>query len=314
MLVACPNYGTPVEDFKLCPNLAQVLPRTSPAGVALSTGPPPPAYKPAPTIRKSSRTPLLALLVIVVILGALFGYYYLQSSSSISSLNQTVTSQSSQISAQAAQIAADNTKITNLTSIVSSLQSRISSLQSQVTVDEAKVNSLTTKDVQANQTISSLDSQIASLNSQISSYQSQVTALNNQISSLQTQVFSLQAIGNLSRSTMEVASKTFTIPSSSSPANVQVVSFTATYAGYVSVTASIATDSANDGMRIENVYAGSIDAYFNDYFIPPQGSFYTFTTVPVTLVFPVIPGTVNVFFVTADATAQSATLTVVYHY
>ena len=141
--------------------------------------------------------------VVLIVLGAVFGYYYLQSSSTISSLNQTVNSRAIEVSQKNtlisnlnATIVSNNAKIANDTAKIANLTSTITSLQSQVQADEARINSLLAKNAQENQTIASLNSQIASLNSQIASYQSQVSSLQAQVSQLQAQVGLYQTATN----------------------------------------------------------------------------------------------------------------------
>ena len=283
----------------------------------------------------AGKLPIVVLAIVVVVLGAAFGVYYVQASGTITSLNQTVTSQSSQmssqssqissqstqISTQASQIAAqvqqittDNAKITSLNSTVGSLQTQVTSLQSQVATDQTKISLLTTKDTKANQTIASLNSQITTLNSQITSLNSQISPLESQISSLQAQIASLQTITGLSQSTSEVSSQSF---STGTTAQVQVASFAANYAGYVAITVTAASDYSNEGAETCNVYASSVNSpTYGQICIPggASGYFEPLSGIPDTGVFPVLPGTVTVYLVTADSTAQSATLSVTYYY
>lgn len=237
-----------------------------------------------------SRTPLFALVAVVVILGAAFGFYYFQASGSIASKDQTISSQSSEIASQLAQISADNSQIANLNSQVSS--------------DQAMITSLTSGYARANQTIASLNSQITTLNSQISSDLSQ-------ISSLQSQVSSLQIIAALTDSTSLVSSQTFTTNSSGV---VLLTTFTAKDAGYVLVSVTSASDAANMGPEVKMTFASNVQGSYRGMIIPALGFFYSFSQVPDALPIPVTPGTVSVYLVTSDTSAQTATVSVIYYY
>jgi uncharacterized coiled-coil protein SlyX len=276
--------------------------------------------------RQSSRTPIIALVAIVIVLGAAFGFYYIQSSGTISSLNQTtssqaseissqsseIASQTSQIASQATQLAADNAKITNLTSSVYNLQSEVTSLQAQVASDEARITSLVAKNNQANQTIASLNSQVTSLNTQISSLNGQITSDASQISSLQSQVASLQGITGLSEYKTLVTVQLFTTGTTGS---VRLTSSVINYAGYIAITVTSASDYANEGWQVRDNYSSSVvSPTYVGIVMPAEGEFYPFNSQSETQVCPVVPGTVAVYLATSDSSAQSATLSVVYYY
>jgi uncharacterized coiled-coil protein SlyX len=242
---------------------------------------------------------MVALVVVIVVLAAGSGYYYIQASGTINSLNQTVVSQSGKISAEAAQIATDNSMISNLTA-------KANSLTAQITADEAKIASITQGYKSANQTIVSLNAQITTLNTQLA-------AANSQISSLNSQVAFLQAITGLTVSKVLLSSQSI---STGSTGAVTVVTFTMNYSGYVSVKATAASDGANTGPEILNTFSSSVNSpTFSGIYIPGRGAFYPFgSSVPSTVPFPVAPGTVTVYLVTADLTAQTATLAVTVYY
>ena len=240
---------------------------------------------------------MIVFLVVLVVLVAAFGYSYVQSSNTIASLNQTVSSQSSHIGILDAQIATDESRI-------STLNSTVASLNSQVTVDEARISSLTAKDAQANATIATLNSQISTLNGQIAT-------LTTQISALQTQVASLDAIANLSQSTVVTTSQSFTTGSNG---QVQIAYFPALYAGYVTITVSAASDFANEGVGAKIIFSANVNSpNYGVMYIPYQNYFYAFGSTSDTLVIPVIPGQVTLYLETSDLTAQTATLTVTYY-
>ncbi len=231
-------------------------------------------------------------------LGAAFGYYYYQSSGTVSSLNQTVTSQSSQIGVQAAQIASDTTKIANLTST-------ISTLQSQVAADQAKITSLTAKDAQANQTIASLNSQISTLNGQIASYQSQV-------SSLQAQVSTLQDIVNL-KDTVSVVSGV-TVTETASDLMPTITTYDAPYSGVLVLTGTM--DAPNGFFLVDQTVNGVEYSGHFEYgpVVSSSGTYGTYVSGSFTLVIPVSAGSLTLHFASADATYDSATVSVSFIY
>jgi len=127
-----------------------------------------------------------------VVLAAGFGYYYFESSGTVNGLNQTISSQQTQIDSQVQQLAIDQARISNYTSTISSLRSQVTALQSQVNVDQAKITRLTQQAADANMTISSLTSQISTLESNITGLDTQISALNDQIQALNSQLAATQ--------------------------------------------------------------------------------------------------------------------------
>lgn len=239
--------------------------------------------------------------------------------SSVSSMASTVSSQSSEMAAQAAQMTSDEARITNLTSTISALQLNVSSLQSKANTYESEVGSLTARMVLANKTIaqqglnltamqgqvSSLNDQIQALKGQISSLNAEIVAEQTHVSSLQSQVASLMQISSLESVTSLVVSKAFQTNSSGMAA---IATFTAQYPGYISVSASSASDYQNDGVEVINVYSGSIASTFSEGCVPLCGYFYVFGAANDVLVFPILPGTVTVLLDTTSKATQSATV------
>ena len=233
----------------------------------------------------------MVLIAVIVVLGGAFSYYYVSSSG-------TISSQSSQLSANAAQIASDSAKITGLTSTVASLQQTLNAAN-------ARLSSLTAGYAKANSTIDALNAQVTSISAEIASDTAQIT-------SLQQEVSSLQAIATLAQFTVLVSSQqVFTNASGIALLD----NFTANYAGYVTVTASASSDPANVGAFTDQTFSAAINSPdFTGIAIPAGGFYFPFNSVPSTIVFPVLPGSVAVYLVTSDATAQSATVTVTYYY
>jgi hypothetical protein len=146
---------------------------------------------------------------------------------------------------------------------------------------------------------------VAALNSQIASYQSQLSSLQNQVSSL-------QAIVGLSISTQIVRSQSF---STGSTGLVQVASFNASYAGYITVAVSSPTDYLNMGIQTYNAFASNIvSPNYDSLYLPLPDYYFTFSSSSDTLILPVLPGGVTVFLITSDSSSQNATLSVTYYY
>jgi cell division protein FtsB len=297
----CPSCGKPTSGAgKFCEFCGFDLSTTPPSAPTAQPEVRPQPHLPSQatgTRAASSRTMIIAFVVVILVLAAGFGYYFVTASGQISSLNQTLTSQSEKISAQAAEIASD-------TSRISALNASVTSLNAKVVQDQAAIASLTAGFTQANQTIASLDDQITTL-------QTTIASDNAQIATLQAQVSMLTAITQLENSVTEAGPSSYSTSGTGS-----VVTFTATYAGYVSVTMTVASDYANEGINMNDTYSSSVGApsYWSYYDYPQSGYFWAFGSVPYTMVFPVVPGTVTVYLFSSDLTAQTATLMVNYYY
>ena len=184
----CPNCGRPYvagpDEGRYCESCGYDLSQVPQPQLAPASATPPAPVAPVPSPRPAtgggpSRVLTVVLVVLIVLFAGLFAYTFVTSSSTISGLNRTVSTQSSQITQQASTIAYDANQI-------SGLQSQVSTLQTQVSSDQAEVATLNSRLATANSTISTDAGQIASLDSQIST-------LNSQISSDQSQIASLQA-------------------------------------------------------------------------------------------------------------------------
>jgi len=151
-----------------------------------------------------------------------------------------------------------NASYTNLQSQYSSLQSSYASLQNQY---------------------SSLQSSYNSLQSQYSSLQSQYSSLQSQYSSLQSSYANLQSIANLQQTTTWVNAQTV----SEGPGGDYYWSFSAPYAGYVTVTVSSSTTS-NTWIEIFGTSSNGIGYDTGEIPIVSGG----------TISYPVLPGTVYV--------------------
>jgi len=168
--------------------------------------------------------------------------------------------------------------VANYTSIISGKDNTIASKDSKIT----------TKD----NTISSLNLQIASKDSQISSLNSQVTSLQNQVNDLTNTV-------NLAKSTVWVDSEPVNQPASS----YVHWTFSASYAGYVSVNVQTST-TTNTYVRV--IYSSYGVNYDNQIGVGTGG----------TAVFPILPassieirvGNTNLF------SGASETVSITYYY
>ncbi|MBI4283704.1 MAG: hypothetical protein HY663_04460 [Chloroflexi bacterium] len=116
--------------------------------------------------------------------------------------------------------------------------------------------------------------------------------------SLQNQITSLQAITNLSASTALVSLASVNATAS---ANATVASFTASYAGYLSISGNSSSASA---------YIAVTDSFIG---YPYNSNHYPFGTANVTLTIPVLPGTVAILFGVPSDNA-TAIITATYNY
>jgi len=176
--------------------------------------------------------------------------------------------------------------IANYASILNNKDSTIQSKDSQIQTLTSQKNQLQTwldgNETLLDQTqtwlqgnlsqISSLNSQITSLQNQISSLNSQISSLNDQIANLQNQVNDLNDIVNLAKSTVWVNDQTISQPASS----YTYWTFSASYAGYVSVVVHTST-TTNTYVRV--IYASHGVNYSNQIGVGTGG----------TAVFPILP-------------------------
>jgi septal ring factor EnvC (AmiA/AmiB activator) len=140
--------------------------------------------------------------------------------------------------------------------------------------------------------------QLDSANSQVASLQSQLASLQDQIAPLQSQNSQLQQIIDLSLSSTKAEAvpiyQTYGVYSN-------VVSFTAQYAGYVVVSGT--STSVNGYIYVEDSFTGY-----------PYDNYLHYFVSGATLIIPVLPGTVSVYFTNTDPAGATAILTVKYYY
>jgi hypothetical protein len=140
--------------------------------------------------------------------------------------------------------------------------------------------------------------QLESANSLITTLQSQVTTLESQVTPLQNQIDQLQDITDLSLYSVKADAVTI---HQISGATSNIVSFIADYAGYIVVSG---TSTTVDGY----IYlTASFEGYPYDYY---KLYFSTGTTLKI----PVLPGTINVYFINSDLLGATAVITVTYYY
>jgi hypothetical protein len=183
-----------------------------------------------------------------------------------------------QLSETSGQLSMVQTALAAAQDDIKSYQSEISSMQDEIT---------------------NYESQVADYKSQITPLQSQLEIANNQAIGLQNQIDRFVEIVHLSRYSTEADAVTITMATS---AKASVVSFHADYAGYIVISG---TSSTFYGVIFVEE---SFDGYpFDDY----QYDF----GKGATLVVPVLPGTITVYFAaTLWSGLISATITVDYYY
>jgi len=230
-------------------------------------------------------------LISLVLIAVAFGAYYIQSSETVSSLRNSVGTESSQLSALSREVAAEASALSNLTASISSLRSAL-------ITEEQLLSNLTSRYAQAKSTIAALNTTLAGINAQ-------VTTLKERLSYL-------TAIVGLSESSELVGSETFRTNSSGL---VKVVSFTANYSGYISIVATTASDLPNEGAEVRMQFASNINSpSIGEIYLPNEHGFTPFGSLPCTEVFPILPGTISVYLYTSDLTSQNATLSITYVY
>jgi len=250
-------------------------------------------------------TPFVITAVVLLIAVVGFIYYYSQTSGTISKNNNTISSLQSDNTSYKTQIASLQNQLSSANSQISSLQSQLSSGGSQVSNLQAQISSLQNQLTSANSKISSLQSQLSSGSSQVSNLQAQISSLQNQldsataqVTSLQNQNSSLQSIVSLSQSATKANAVTI---NQSAGASTSIVTFTASYAGYIVVSGTSTTS---------NGYITVTDSFSNY----PNYPGYVFGT-GATRTIPILPGTVTVSFANSNLlNGATATITVTYYY
>ena len=242
---------------------------------------------------RAHRTNWAFLLTVVfgVVVAGVFIYYYMQATNIISQRNLTIATQQAESVSLNSQITSLENGLTTASSTIASLQGQLSSTQSQLTSANAQILSL-------GNDLSAGKSQIANLQSQVSSYQNQASSYQNQVATLQSQNNDLQNIVNLAAYAAQASS----VPISQAAGQMSpVTSFTANYAGYIVVSGS--SSSGSGYVRVTDTYSSY-----------PYNSYnYPFSTSGSVIV-PVLPGTITVYYGNNDAAAVTATISVMYYY
>jgi hypothetical protein len=250
--------------------------------------------------------PLLFTLGILIIVLGLFAYYYSQASGNIASGDSTISQQASQISSLDTQLASVNSQLSTSQEQLTTASAQLESSKSQVAFLQLQASQLQTRLADLNSQIGTLQDQLSVADSDISTLQSQLTAANAQSASLQSQLTSansqiatLQSIAGLSLSSAQASSVSVLQPAGGTST---VVSFSASYAGYVVVSGTSST--ANGYIRVTDSYSGY-----------PYNTYDHAFGTGATLTIPVLPGTVTVIFGNTNLTGTAtATISVVYYY
>jgi archaellum component FlaC len=196
----------------------------------------------------------------------------------LSDTSDQLSDTSDQLSDTSDQLSVVQTALADAQDDINSYKSEISSLQDEIT---------------------DYESQVADYESQIAPLQYELESKDYQITYLQNQIAHLNEIGDLSLYSTEADAVYITMITS---VKTPVVSFTADYAGYIVISG---TSSSFWGVIF---VTESFDGYpFNNY----QYDF----GKGATLIVPVLPGTITVYFATTQASELVvATITVDYYY
>jgi predicted nuclease with TOPRIM domain len=148
------------------------------------------------------------------------------------------------------------------------------------------------------QQLNDIEAELTATQDQLNSAKSQIASLQSQIALLQSQNSQLQQIIDLSLSSTKAEAvsifQTYGVYSN-------VVSFTAEYAGYVVVSGTCTT--VNGYIYVEDSFPGY-----------PYDNYLHYFLSGATLIIPVLPGTVSVYFTNTDPAGATAILTVTYYY
>lgn len=269
---------------------------------------------------KSIGRPFLILLLILILTVAGFVYYYLQAAAAIATANTTAFTLSEQVSRLQSQVSLANSQIASVQGQLASTSSLLSAMQGQLAAANTQASSLQ-KDIAAYQSqvaslqgnVSSYKSQVSSLQGDITLYQSQVSSLRDQlaassaanISALQAQVAALQGqnheltdIANLAK----VVTKADRAEINQLPGHqYTIVTFTADYAGYITISGQ--TTSTDIYFTVTDSFPG----------YPHNDTRYPFVS-NATLVVPVLPGTITVYYNNANPNAPSTGIMGVKYY
>jgi cytoskeletal protein RodZ len=229
--------------------------------------------------------------VFAVVVSGVLGYYYWQTTNTISQRNLTIATQQAQITQLNSQIAQLNSQIAGLQTDLATEKANSTSLLQQLTTTKGQLAA-------ANAQILSKSGELTASQSQVSTLQSQITSLNSQVTTLQSEKADLQNIVNLGASTVQASSYSV---SQGTTTYSSVASFTANYAGYLAISGSSSTIT---GYIMVN---DSFSSY------PLNSHQYSFGT-GTSLVVPVLPGSIVVYFGNTDAAGATATISVTYYY
>jgi predicted nucleic acid-binding Zn-ribbon protein len=271
---------------------------------------------------------IIAVIIFTLILAALFLVYYINASRNMTAQDVIITDQRFQISSYSNQVksitdqlnsantqnkeladklATTTAQVAMIQSKLDSVNSQTTSLQSQLISANDQVSSLKNQLTSSNSQISSLQVQLADANSQISTLKGQVTAVTSQsyISNLQAQLDTANAQIASNQKMLSLMAWTNIIDNSpfqmNSGQEVQVASFSASYAGYIVIKGRSSTISSY--LRSENNFSGST--------LLNRNAFRTGDAIIV----PILPGTINIYLGNTDSSGNpTANLTIVYYY
>jgi septal ring factor EnvC (AmiA/AmiB activator) len=256
----------------------------------------------------------LVASILVVLVGVGFLIYFLQTSSTmtsqenaIASLNTQVNSYRTQANSIADQLNAANVKVSSLTTQNTALQTNLNSVQPQLTAANAQVSDLQGQLTAAKTQLTSVQGQLAAASTQATSSGTQVATLQNQVASLQSQLDAANAQVNSDKAIMGLNATTNVANGAAinqiAGQEKQVISFVADYAGYVSISGTATTPTGY--VRVTETFSGYA-ANNNRYYFG----------MGTTLIVPVLPGTVNIYFGNSDTAGETVTgsLNALYYY
>lgn len=235
---------------------------------------------------------LIAAIIVIVVLALGFAVYYFQTSSTISSLNNRISSDSNQISVQNANLSALRNNMTAAENQISSDRSQMTGLQSRISADNA--------------TLSILKKQNSTDQNMINLLKTNITSYQLQLATLKNQVINITGLLNLKDSQIETTSVTMN-PKVNQYSMVGST-FSTAYPGYVLVTVEGSFNPSDVVVWVWNNVSSVIKGSYGSYGI----AFYT-STDPDSLAFAVVPGEATVYLV-VNQTGITPSVSVTYYY
>lgn len=244
------------------------------------------------TAKRSLSIGLIVPIVVIVILALGFAMYYFQTTATISSLNDRITSDSNQITIQNTNLSVLRNNVTLAENQIGSDKSQMTALQSKISADNATLSTL--------KKLNSTDqSMINSLKANMTSYQLQLNTLKNQV----TNITSL-----LNLSTYQVETSSVSVNPKVDQYTMVGSTFSTPYAGYILVTIQGSFNPSDVTVWVWNNVSSVIRGSYSSY-----GTGYYTSSDPDSFAFAVVQGQATVYLI-VNQTGITPSVSVTYYY